>query len=157
MRFKEFNPNRRNDEGLPAIAGGMVTNLGKGGAQALGKAGVDAAMGAVKKVGGMGIKAVTGAGKSMASKLATKATNTLSKQLLKKGSKIPMPTKGGKSKEFEIDDVSNDEVTIINPDASKSPEQPEKMTYKKQDVDTIIQSLGQMGQGGKPKTLGNQK
>ena len=44
MRFKEFNPNRRNDEGLPAIAGGMVKNMGKGGAQALGKAGVDAAL-----------------------------------------------------------------------------------------------------------------
>ena len=68
-----------------------------------------------------------------------------------------MPTKDGKSKEFEIDDVSGDEVTIVNPDASKAPEEPEKLTYKKQDVDTIIQSLGQMGQGGKPKTLGNQK
>ena len=149
MRFKEFN--QRTDELLPAISGG-VKNMG-----GVLKKGTDAVKGAISAVGGIGVKSKTGAGKSMASKLANKATNQLSQQLLKKGSKIPMPTKDGTSKEFEIDDVSGDEVTIVNPDASKAPEEPEKLTYTMEYVDTIIQSLGQMGQGGKPKTLGNQK
>lgn len=43
-----------------------------------------------------------------------------------------MPTKDGQEAEFEIDDVQGDEVTLINPDASKAPEEPEKVTYKKQ-------------------------
>lgn len=146
MRFNEFGRTTRKqsdqhvDEVLPAIAGGVARAAGAAVAGA-GKA-VGKAVGTVaKKVGGIAAKKATGAGQSTASRLAQKTTDKLSQQLLKKGKEIPMPTKQGKPTPFKIDDVTNDEVTLINPDASKAPEEPEKVTYKKQDIDTIIQQL----------------
>ena len=67
-----------------------------------------------------------------------------------------MPTKGGQEAEFEIDDVQGDEVTLINPDASKAPEEPEKLTYKKADIDTIVKGLQGDSGGGPNGTIGNQ-
>ena len=100
-----------------------------------------------KKAVGTAVGAVAGAAKSTigtdAAKAAQKSGDALSAQLLKRGSKIPMPTQSGPAKEFEVDDVKGDEVTLINPDAKRAPEEPEKITYKKQDVDTIIKGLTQ--------------
>lgn len=139
MRAKEFT------EALPALAavgraaGGMAAKA----AQAVGgvaKAGAKAA----KTVGATAVDAAQGsAGKSMAAKVAQKNQDQLAKQLIKKGGSIPFPTKSGQAKEFEIDDVKGDEVTIINPDAKAKPEEPEKMVYKKKDVETVVKGLQQ--------------
>ena len=118
MRYREFKKEARTDEILPAIAGG-VAKVGAG----IAKAGAKAVGGAVAKVGAKAVKAVGSAGKSMATKVAGAAADKLSQELIKRGSKIPMPTEKG-AKEFEIDDVNGDEVTLVNPDASKAPEEP---------------------------------
>jgi hypothetical protein len=143
MRFNEFKDINKNvDEALPAIgavakaAGAAVGAAAKGAKKIAGQAAK--AVGA-KAVGG----ATTSAGKSTAGKVAQQATQAAAQQLLKRGNAIPMPTQDGKQKEFEIDDVKGDEVTLVNPDAKNAPEEPEKVTYKKKDLDTIIQSLAQ--------------
>lgn len=141
MRFDEFrNVNKDVDEALPAIgaaaakiAGGVV----KGAAKVAGQA--------AKAVGAKAVQATTSAGKTMAKKVGQQATQAAAQQLLKRGNSIPMPTQKGKQAEFEIDDVKGDEVTLINPDAKKAPEEPEKVTYKKKDLDTIIQQISQGG------------
>lgn len=139
MRAKEFT------EALPALAavgkamGGMA-NKATQAASGIAKAGAKAA----KTVGATAVDAAQGsAGKSMAAKVAQKNQDQLAKQLIKKGSSIPFPTKSGQAKEFEIDDVKGDEVTIVNPDAKTKPEEPEKMVYKKKDVETVIKGLQQ--------------
>jgi hypothetical protein len=135
MRFGEFNT--RSDEALPAL-GKMVKGLG-------------AVAGAAKQVAGaatsgnkpQGVKPQGVKPQGVAAKQAQQAQAKLSKQLLKKGSSIPFPTQSGQAKEFKIDDVKGDEVTIINPDARAKPEEPEKMVYKKQDVETVVKGLQQ--------------
>ena len=130
MRFGEFNT--RSDEALPAL-GKMVKGLG-------------AVAGAAKQVAGAATSGNKPQGvkpQGVAAKQAQQAQAKLSKQLLKKGSSIPFPTQSGQAKEFKIDDVKGDEVTIINPDARAKPEEPEKMVYKKQDVETVVKGLQQ--------------
>ena len=148
MRFKEFD--KRSDEAIPALGkmakglgavAGAVKQAGGVGAAVKQAGGVAGAAGAAKQVAG----AAMGANKptSNAAKQAQKAQANLSKQLLKKGAKVPFPTQSGQAKEFEIDDVKGDEVTLVNPDARQKPEEPEKLIYKKKDVDTVIKTLGQ--------------
>lgn len=152
MRFNEFEKDalkniseRQVDEALPAIAGGIARGVaGAAGMAAKGAAKVGKAIGtAAKQVGGKAVKKAAGTGMSTAQRLANKTQDKLSQQLVKKGKEIPMPTQKGKTLPFKIDDVKNDEVTLINPDASKAPEEPEKVTYKKKDIDTIVQQLAQ--------------
>jgi len=147
MRFKEFSTT---NEAIPAL-GKIAKGLGQI-KQAVGQAGgVKAAVqqaGGIKGAAGMAKQAMGGqqsgaASQTPAQKVAAKAQKQMQQQLLKKGSKLPFPTQSGQAKEFEIDDVKGDEVTLINPDARNKPEEPEKMVYKKKDVNTII---GQMGQ-----------
>jgi len=142
MRFNEFKDiNKSVDEALPAI--GAVAKAAGAAAKGVQKiAGQAAKAVGAKAVGG----ASTSAGKSMANKVASQATQAAANQILKRGNSVPMPTQDGKQKEFEIDDVKGDEVTLVNPDAKNAPQEPEKVTYKKKDLDTIIQSLAQGGQ-----------
>lgn len=140
MRFDEFSKPKTN-EALPAIGAAIGAA-----AKVAGKAVGGIAKKAGKAVGAVATKATTSAGKSMANKVSQQATQAASQQLLKRGNSIPMPTQKGKQAEFEIDDVKGDEVTLINPDAKKAPEEPEKVTYKKKDLDTIIQQIAQGGE-----------
>lgn len=140
MRFDEFSKPKTN-EALPAIGAAAAKVAG-----VAGKAVSNIAQKAGKAVGAMATKATTSAGKSMANKVSQQATQAAAQQLLKRGNSIPMPTQKGKQAEFEIDDVKGDEVTLINPDAKKAPEEPEKVTYKKKDLDTIIQQISQGGE-----------
>ena len=143
------------DEVLPAI-GAIGGALAKG-AGALAKGAVK---GAVKGAGALAKGAVKGVGavaKGAAKAVATKATDKIAQaaqqsqqamqqDLIKKGNKIPFPTKSGQAKEFEIDDVQGDEVTIINPDAAQKPDEPEKLVYKKDDINAVVGSLTQAQQ-----------
>lgn len=170
MRYSEFKrkDEDRTDEILPVIAGagmaaarvaGMAAKGAMGAAKVgakaaapivkgIGKAAGRAAVAGTKAVARGGMAAGKAVGTSVAQKVASKAADTLSNTLIKPGSSIPMPTQGsGGPKEFKVDSVTGDEVTIINPDARKAPEEPEKLTYKKQDIDTVIQGLSQGGPG----------
>jgi len=87
-----------------------------------------------------------GAGQSMANKVVQKTQQELQKKLIQKGAKVPFPTQSGQAKEFEIDDVKGDEITLVNPDARNKPEEPEKMVYKKKDVETVVNQLASQQQ-----------
>ena len=151
MRFNEFN--KRSDEAIPALGAlkkgisaikGAVADAGGVGAAVKQAGGIKGAMKAAGQVAGaaMGSKPAAGP-QSNAQKQAQKAQQQLQKQIIKKGGSIPFPTKSGQAKEFKIDDVKGDEVTIINPDARNKPEEPEKMVYKKKDVETVVKGLQQ--------------
>lgn len=150
MRFNEFN--KRSDEAIPSLGAlkkgigaikGAVADAGGVGAAIKQAGGIKGAMKAAGQVAGAAMGKPAAGAQSVAQKQAQKAQQQLQKQLMKKGSKIPFPTQSGQAKEFEIDDVKGDEVTLINPDARNKPEEPEKLVYKKKDVDTVVQSLGQ--------------
>lgn len=136
-------------EALPAIAavgkalGGAVAKAGgalaKAGAQGLKKVGSAAA----QKTKQAATDIAKSAAQKVTQKVTQKAQQQMSNQLLKKGSSIPFPTQSGQAKDFEIDDVKGDEVTIVNPDAKNKPEEPEKLVYKKQDIEAVIQGLQQ--------------
>ena len=129
------------DEILPAIgaiAKGAGTLAAKG-AGALAK-GVAKGVGAVAKGA---VKSVASAATDKIAQAAQKSQQDMQQDLIKKGNKIPFPTKSGQAKEFEIDDVQGDEVTIINPDAAQKPDEPEKLVYKKDDINAVVGSLTQ--------------
>lgn len=55
------------------------------------------------------------------------------------GKQIPLPTAGtGKPQNFKITAVKGDEVEIENPDGHRDPNQPNKLTYKRQDIKKSI-------------------
>ena len=133
MRFNEFKVN----EALPALAK-VAKALSPMKKPATGGATGDIA----NKVGAVATaKPQAGAGASMANKVVQKTQQELQKKMIQKGSKVPFPTQSGQAKEFEIDDVKGDEVTLVNPDARNKPEEPEKMTYKKKDVETVVNQI----------------
>jgi len=157
MRLKEFEDSaienlaekrdQQVDEIIPALAaaGGIAARAGAGAAQAAGalartagkvagKAGMQIAKGAAKAGGNMMKK--QGA---IAQKAAQKATDTLKKSVLKKGQSIPLPTDGGKPQDFEIDDVSKDEIVLVNP--KPKPGEPIKTVHKKKDLDPVLKSM----------------
>lgn len=101
-----------------------------------------------------------GSGPGTPANAVKKSQDKVIQQLVKPGGKIPMPTKNGTG-DFEIDDVDGDMVTLINPDARKAPEEPEKISYLKKDIDTIVKGLGDPNNStpnakGPEGTLGNQ-
>ena len=143
------------DEILPAI-GAIAKGAGalaKGVAKGVGSVAKGAAKGAGALAKGVakGVGSVAkGAAKSVASaatdkiaQAAQQSQQALQQDLIQKGNKIPFPTKSGQAKEFEIDDVQGDEVTIINPDAAQKPDEPEKLVYKKDDINAVVGSLTQ--------------
>lgn len=55
------------------------------------------------------------------------------------GKTIPLPTAGtGKPSKFKVTKVSGDEVEIENPDGKKDPNQPNKLTYNRDDIKNSI-------------------
>ena len=144
------------DEILPAIgaiakgAGTLAAKgagaLAKGVAKGVGAVAKGAAQGVAKGVGAAAkgaVKSVASAATDKIAQAAQKSQQDMQQDLIKKGNKIPFPTKSGQAKEFEIDDVQGDEVTIINPDAAQKPDEPEKLVYKKDDINAVVGSLTQ--------------
>lgn len=167
MRFKEFDLTEdqqrellRNkyphlteeqlDEVLPAlgaIAGGAARGIAAAGRVGA-KMGTQVARGAAKvasnvakNVGAQAVQGAKGAGQKLANKVGQKATDMMSKQLLQRGKKIPMPTQGpgNRPEEFEIDSVKGDEVVINNP--KPKPGEPLKTVYKKKDLEPIVKQM----------------
>lgn len=160
------------DEAIPAIAATLARAGAGAGARAgtatarqignIGRRAVDAATGAARgalqgAARDAAQDAVQGAaqspqgtegpgqsiGKQIVQKVAQKAQDKVSSELLKRGATLPLPTQDGSKKDFEVDDVRGDEVTIANPDAANKPDEPEKLVYKKDDLETIVKSLAQ--------------
>lgn len=147
MRFNEFKDKRVDEEQLdeiiPAIAGiarGAAT-LGAKAAGGIAKAGAKAGASAAKKVGAAAVKGAQGVGKGLAKKVAAKNAQALAKAVLKKGQSLPMPTDGGKTADFKIDDLKGDEVTLTNP--KPKPGEPIKTVHKTKELDPIIQQMVQ--------------
>lgn len=129
------------DEVLPAI--GAVAKAAGG---ALAKGAGALAKGVAKGVGTAAkgaVKSVASAATDKIAQAAQKNQQNMQQDLIKKGNKIPFPTKSGQAKEFEIDDIQGDEVTIINPDAAQKPDEPEKLVYKKDDINAVVGALSQ--------------
>ncbi|MGY8865370.1 MAG: hypothetical protein ACKVJK_07025 [Methylophagaceae bacterium] len=122
------------DEVLPAI-GMAIKAVAKG----IGAKSAQAGAQAAKKVGAAAVQGAQGAGKGLASKIATKNANTLKKSILKKGMKLPIPDAKGNAQSFKIDDVKGDEVTLSNP--KPLPGEPIKTVHKQKALDPIIQGL----------------
>jgi hypothetical protein len=157
MKFNEFEQSAKQrvaernemteeqlDEILPAIAGAAIRGAAGLGAKAVGgiaKAGAKAGAAAAKKVGAAAVKGAQGVGKGLAQKVAAKNAQALAKAVLKKGSRLPMPTQGGKTQDFEIDDLKGDEVTLVNP--KPKPGEPIKTVHKTKELDPIIQQMVQ--------------
>lgn len=156
------------DEAIPAIAATLARAGAGAGARAgtatarqignIGRRAVDAATGAARgALQGAAQDVAQGAaqspqgtespgqsiGKQIVQKVAQKAQDKVSSELLKRGATLPLPTQDGSKKDFEVADVRGDEVTIANPDAANKPDEPEKLVYKKDDLETIVKSLAQ--------------
>ena len=131
------------DEILPAIglAAKAAGNMAAKAATGVAKAGAQAGAAAAKKVGAAAVQGAEGVGKGLAKKVATKNAQALAKAVLKKGSSIPMPTDGGNTQDFKIDDLKGDEVTLVNP--KPKPGEPVKTVHKTKELDPVIQQMVQ--------------
>ncbi len=147
MRFNEFKNTKveeeQLDEVLPAIAAGagMAAGMATKVAGGIAKAGAKVGAAAAKKVGAAAVKGAQGVGKGLAKKVAQKNSKALAKAVLKKGQSLPMPTQGGKTQDFQIDDLKGDEVTLTNP--KPKPGEPIKTVHKTKELDPIIQQMVQ--------------
>ena len=119
---------------VPAISGaiGRVgTAMGAGAARG---AGMAAAMGqTLNKAQKVGSKVAKGTANAI--KLGQQK---VTQAILKKGSKLAVPTQGGKEEEFDIVDIDGDEVTLKNPGPKKG--EPQAFVYKKGELDAIVKA-----------------
>lgn len=156
MKFKDFEKDAKQnvaesrgltpaqlDEVLPAIGGALGKAIGAaaGGVARVAAGAAKAGVQAAKTVGAAAAQGAQSVGKGLAQKVVQKNADTLAKAVLKKGSKLPMPTQGpgGRPEEFEIDDIKGDEVTLTNP--KPKPGEPLKTIHKRKELDPIIQNL----------------
>ena len=140
MRANEFiKEEEQLDEILPLLA----VPLAVGAAGAAGGA-LSLAGGVAKGVGGVakGVGGVAkGVGKAAAATgtAAAKAIDSAKDKLLQPGKKVKLPTgQAGGPTEFKVKAVKGDEVELENPEGTKSPSQPNSVTYKKADVKRSI-------------------
>jgi hypothetical protein len=157
MRAREFvSEKEKLDEILPLITGaaslaGGAMSLAGGAASLAG--GVASGLGSVAKGVGKGVGAVAGAagsalGKTIGAlapgdkKIDPQQAQDIDRakdQLLRPGKKIKLPTQGpGGPQDFEVTKVTGDEVEIKNPEGAKSPNQPNKLVYNKDDIKKTI-------------------
>lgn len=150
MRLNEFVTEKEQlDEVLPLITGAAAL---AGGAMKL-AGGVASGVGSVAKGVGAGVGAVAkGAGSALGKTIGAlgpkdtaidpeqeRDVDRAKDQLLRPGKKIKLPTQGpGGPQDFEVTKVTGDEVEIKNPEGPKSPNQPNKLVYNKQDIKKTI-------------------
>lgn len=140
MRAEEFiKEEEQLDEILPLLA----VPLAVGAAKAVG--GVGSAVGGLgKAVGGIakGVgSAAQGVGKAVGATgtAAASAIDAAKDKLLQPGKSVKLPTgQAGGPTEFKVKAVKGDEVELENPEGTKSPSQPNSVTYKKADVKRSI-------------------
>lgn len=151
MRASEFiSKEQKLDEVLPLITGAaaLAGSVARGAGAAV--SGIGKGVGALAK--GVG----TGAG-NLASKIGKpmgqeptdpnqkvdpaqeKNIDRAKDQLLRPGRKIVLPTDGPTGPQaFKVTKVQGDEVEIENPEGNKSPNQPNKIIYNRDDIKKTI-------------------
>jgi 5-formyltetrahydrofolate cyclo-ligase len=61
-------------------------------------------------------------------------------KMLKPGKQLDLPTKKGQTQKFKVTRVTANEVEIENPNDQKSPNQPEKLVYQKDDITNALKN-----------------
>lgn len=125
--------------GVGARAAGAVAGMAGRAVAGAARAGAQMGAAAAKKVGAAAAQGAQSVGQGLAQKVAQKNAQALQKAVLKKGTKLPMPTKGGRLQDFEVDNLQGDEVTLKNP--KPQPGEPVKTVHKTKDLDPIIQQM----------------
>lgn len=110
--------------GAAALAGGVMRGAGAA-AKGIGKG-----VGAVAK----GVGKTIGTIASAPAKMIGSNDEKQQQRMLKPGAKVPLPTQDGKIKPFKVTRITGNEVEIENPDGQKSPNQPNKIIYNKDDL-----------------------
>lgn len=126
--------------GAASLAGGAMRLAGgvASGAGALAK-GLGKGVGAVAKGVGKTVGAVAGAPAKMIGADDEKdprkkmALDKAKDAMIRPGQKVKLPTQKG-DQEFKVTKVAGDEVEIENPEGNNSPNQPNKVTYYKDDL-----------------------
>ena len=150
MRADEFvDEKEKLDEVLPLIigaaslAGGIASGVG-GIASGVGSAakGIGKGVGAIAKGAGSAIGRTIGSIAPSDKKIDPQQAQDIDRakdQLLRPGKKIKLPTQGpGGPQDFTVTKVTGDEVEIKNPEGNKSPNQPNKLVYNKDDIKKTI-------------------
>ena len=142
MRAKDFTkPVQEQEivEVVPALAavGRVGAKMGSAAATAGVKMGAQLGKVGANKAKGIGTKAV---------KAVQQAQDKVTQAILKKGSKLAIPTQGGKETEFDIDDIKGDMVTLKNPLAKKG--EPTAFVYTKKELDQVVKQKADQATGG---------
>ena len=142
MRAKDFTkPVQEQEivEVVPALAavGRVGAKLGTAAAKAGVKMGAQLGKVWANKAKGIGTKAV---------QAVQQAQDKVSQAILKKGSKLAIPTQAGKETEFDIEDVKGDMVTLKNPLAKKG--EPQAFIYNKKELDQVVKQKADQATGG---------
>jgi len=61
-------------------------------------------------------------------------------QQLRPGKTVNLPTDQGNEQEFKVTRDMGDEIEIENPEGNTSPSQPNKLVYKKSDLEKVIRN-----------------
>ena len=133
---------------VPAITG-AIGRVGQamGGAAAQG-AGAAATMGQdTNKAQKVGAKIQKGTASAI-----QKGQDKVTQAILKKGSKLAVPTQGGKEEEFDIVDVKGDEVTLQNPKTKKG--EPQAFIFKKDELDAVVKAKADKVTQSEPASSG---
>jgi len=141
MRAKDFTkPVQEQEivEVVPALAavGRVGAKLGTAAAKAGVKMGAQLGKVGANKAKGIGTKAV---------QAVQQAQDKVSQAILKKGSKLAIPTQAGKETEFDIEDVKGDMVTLKNPLAKKG--EPQAFIYNKKELDQVVKQKADQATG----------
>ena len=141
MRAKDFTkPVQEQEivEVVPALAavGRVGAKLGTAAAKAGVKMGAQLGKVGDNKAKGIGTKAV---------QAVQQAQDKVSQAILKKGSKLAIPTQAGKETEFDIEDVKGDMVTLKNPLAKKG--EPQAFIYNKKELDQVVKQKADQATG----------
>lgn len=125
--------------GAASLAGGVASGVGSV-ASGVGKGVGAAAKGVGNAIGAVGNKAASaiGMGGKKPENPDLKQTRDVDRakdQLIRPGKEVSLPTAGpGGPQSFKVTKVQGDEVEIENPEGNKSPNQPNKLVYKKGDI-----------------------
>jgi len=163
MRLAEFKDaaEKNVQEALPAILGlarasGAAANKAAQTVKTAGKAAIQS----VKPQGGSGPNATVGtqggsannnantatssaasSPNGIASAAADKATQQVSKKLVRPGGQIPLPNEKNQIQQYKVDKVQGDNVTLIDPKAKMKPGQPDKVVVSRKDIEPVIKGM----------------
>lgn len=134
MRADEFiSKDQKLDEIRPLLVGAAKAPGKVGTAMNVAKT-VGKGIKGAAKLAGKAVDAVGSIGDTADEKNKQKEIDQAKDNLIKPGRDIELPTDKGSTQKFKVAKVSPDEVELENPDGTKSPNQPNRFVYNKQDI-----------------------